>query len=68
MTERSPATAQPCVHRWRIEEPHDGVHLVSGECQWCGAVRDFRVTDSREFGNWKEQDAAGRFTVKEPKP
>jgi hypothetical protein len=41
--ERPTQLTLPCVHRWRIESPHDGLHEVSGECRNCGASRMFRA-------------------------
>lgn len=36
-------------HRYRIEEPHDGLREQPGRCVRCGAERVFRVSGD-EFG------------------
>ncbi len=45
-----------CVHRWRIESPHDGLHRLAGACLKCGATRNDFVAGGidHEAASWRE--------------
>lgn len=51
------------LHRWRLDEPHDGLLFVSGHCQSCGETRDNFATSEEGLDIlWKMGNARSKRT------